>query len=39
MAPPAAPTTFAQLRKRLQEKLPELAAGQRRIAQLVLDDP
>jgi DNA-binding MurR/RpiR family transcriptional regulator len=39
MAPTAAPTTFAQLRGRLQQLVPELAAGQRRIARLVLDDP
>lgn len=34
-----APTTFQELRALLQQRLPELADGQQRIARLVLDDP
>ncbi|MEV4126221.1 MurR/RpiR family transcriptional regulator [Nocardia sp. NPDC049707] len=34
-----APTTFQELRVLLQQRLPELADGQQRIARLVLDDP
>jgi DNA-binding MurR/RpiR family transcriptional regulator len=33
------PANFAQLRVRLQREMPKLAAGQRRIAELILDDP
>lgn len=33
------PTSYQQLRGRLQEMLPTLAAGQRRIARILLDDP
>lgn len=33
------PATFEELRTLLQQRLPELAAGQQRIARLVLDDP
>lgn len=34
-----APTSFSELRHRLQQALPTLAAGQQRIARLLLDDP
>jgi DNA-binding MurR/RpiR family transcriptional regulator len=33
------PATYQELRSRLQERLPTMAAGQRRIARLLLDDP
>src|SRR5262249_55164754 len=33
------PASYQELRARLQDSLPTLAAGQRRIAQLLLDDP
>lgn len=35
----APPTTYAELRELLQNRLPDLAAGQQRIARQVLDDP
>ncbi|MFE9323277.1 MurR/RpiR family transcriptional regulator [Nocardia sp. NPDC052278] len=35
----SAPTTYQELRALLQQRLPELADGQQRIARLVLDDP
>ena len=34
-----APATFQELRVLLQQRLPELADGQQRIARLILDDP
>lgn len=39
MAAPEPPADFAALQRRLQNRLPELAAGQRRIARLLLSDP
>ncbi|MFF4484665.1 MurR/RpiR family transcriptional regulator [Streptomyces sp. NPDC001520] len=39
MAATTTPGTFDELRLRLQELLPKLASGQRRIARLVLEDP
>ena len=39
MSAPEPPADFAALRQRLQSRLPELAAGQRRIARLLLSDP
>ena len=39
MAAPEPPADFAALQQRLQSRLPELPAGQRRIARLLLSDP
>lgn len=33
------PGSYRELRQRLQERLPDMAAGQQRIARLLLDDP
>ncbi|TCP57187.1 RpiR family transcriptional regulator [Tamaricihabitans halophyticus] len=38
-AEPTAPRNYDELCERLREKLPQLAAGRRRIAQLILTDP
>lgn len=39
MPAPEPPADFAALQRRLQSRLPELPAGQRRIARLLLSDP